>query len=148
MKLIKPIESGLAGALALTLVHEGLKRTSLRAPRMDLLGMSALAKLLNKGRLPIPADKKLFWITMAGDVISNTLYYSLSGAGAKRGRALRGSMLGLAAGIGAVILPKHLGLSNAPSNRTTTTKLFTVGLYVIGAVVTVAVLNSLDRKRS
>jgi len=147
MKLIKSIESGFAGALALTLVHEGLKRTTHRAPRMDLLGMNALAKLLNKGRLPVPGTGKLFWLTMAGDVISNTLYYSLSGAGSRRGQALRGSMLGLAAGIGAVILPKHLGLSNAPSNRTTATKVFTVGLYFLGAVVTVAVLKSLDRRR-
>ncbi|MEJ7911724.1 MAG: hypothetical protein WKF70_01120, partial [Chitinophagaceae bacterium] len=140
-------ECGLAGAVVLTLVHEGLKRTTKLAPRMDLLGMNALAKLLNKGRFPVPGNGRLFWLTMAGDILSNTLYYSLSGAGSPRGRSLRGSMLGLAAGIGAVILPKHLGLPNAPSNRTTTTKVFTIGLYLLGAVVTVAVLKSLDKKR-
>jgi hypothetical protein len=146
MKLLNSLGSGMAGAVALTLVHEGLRRSTPVAPRMDLLGMTALAKLLNKGRLPVPGNTKLFWLTMAGDVLSNTLYYSLSGVGAKKGRTLRGAVLGLAAGIGAVVLPKYIGLPNSPSDRTTTTKLLTTGLYFLGGVVTLLVLKKLDKR--
>lgn len=137
---------GLAGAAVLTLVHETVRRTVPKAPRMDLLGMQALAIGLRKLKLDLPGPKRLFYYTMAGDLVSNALYYSLGGVN-NRHIVLRSTLLGLAAGIGAVLLPGELGLSKAPSSRTTATKLMTVGLYLAGGLVGGLVQRALQRKR-
>ncbi len=145
MTTTSSLSSGVAGACALTLVHEVLQRSNPEAPRMDLLGMNALAKLLHKVDLPVPKRDKLYALTMAGDLVSNALYYSLAGIGAKNGVLLRGTILGLAAGIGAVVLPKHLGLNNAPSNRTSGTKIMTVGIYLFGGLIAAGLMRLRDR---
>jgi H+/Cl- antiporter ClcA len=82
---------------------------------------------------------------MAGDLISNTLYYSLAGLGNKKNLLLRGSLLGALAGIGAVLLPRPLGLNETYSNRTTKTKFMTVGLYLFGGIVAAEVIHLLKR---
>lgn len=135
MKLLSAIAGGFAGAAALTLLHESVRRLNRDAPRMDLLGMEALSKTLQSIKVPVPDDDNLFKITMAGDIITNSLYYSLAAVGDEKKVILRGILLGLAAGFGAVYLPKPLGLNEATANRTTETKLITVGLYVAGGIV-------------
>ncbi len=145
-KKLLALESGLAGASVLTLIHETLRRINPNAPRMDLLGMNALAKGLRSLNENVPNKSKLFLLTMAGDIIGNSLYYSLTGLGAKKNIWLKGSLLGLGAGLGAVLLPKPLGLIVAPSNRTTQTKLMTIALYTVGGIVTAAVAHLADRK--
>ncbi len=147
MKVAQSIQSGLAGAAALTIAHEVIRKTILDAPRMDRLGMTALSKLLRAGGSDVPRQKPLFFATMAGDLLANTLYYSLTGVGEKGNHLLKGAVLGLSAGIGAVVLPKHLDLPSWPSNRTTTTKLLTVGLYFLGGIVAASVLNSIEKRR-
>jgi hypothetical protein len=135
MRLLSAIGGGFAGAAFLTLIHETLRRVTPEAPRMDRLGMEAISKSLEAVNVEVPAENELFTITMAGDIISNSLYYSLAAIGDKEKVILRGTMLGLAAGIGAVYLPKPLGLDESPSNRTAETKLMTVGLYLLGGAV-------------
>ena len=135
MKLSSALGGGIAGAVTLTLLHETVRRHNPDAPRMDLLGMEAVAKALNGAEVKVPEKGKLFKITMAGDILSNSIYYSLAGVGNAHQAILRGIFLGLAAGIGAVYLPKPLGLAQAPSNRTLQTKLMTVTLYSAGGAV-------------
>jgi len=135
MKLSSAIGGGFAGAAALTLLHESLRRLNTDAPRMDLLGMEAISKSLESVNADVPDKDNLFTITMAGDIITNSLYYSLAAIGDERKVILRGALLGLAAGFSAVYLPKPLGLNEAPSNRTSETKLMTVGLYLLGGLV-------------
>jgi hypothetical protein len=147
MKIVKSLESGLGGALALTVVHELLRKNVASAPRMDLLGMTTLSKILKKNDSSVPDRAKLIALTMAGDIIANALYYSLSGAGKKKGSFLRGSMLGLAAGIGAVVLPKYIGLPVAPASRTNKTKVMTVGLYLLGGLVSAGLLGLLQKDK-
>ncbi len=147
MKVQTSLQSGLAGAVALTLLHELLRHTIATAPRMDRLGMNAIAKALKKGGMNVPQTNHLFWITMAGDIAGNALYYSLAGVGKKRGTLVRGAVLGLSAGIGAVVLPKHLGLDDAPSNRTRATKAMTVALYLFGGMVAAGTLLMACKKR-
>jgi hypothetical protein len=148
MHAIKALEGGLAGAGALTLIHETVRRVVPTAPRMDLLGMQAIAKIVRSyGKNP-PNEKNLFYITMAGDVVSNALYYSLAGAGNKENRIWKGALLGLAAGIGAVTLPKPMGLNPAHSNRTVTTQIMTVAWYTIGGVVSALVMKALEQKET
>lgn len=135
MKLLSAIGGGLIGAATLTLLHETIRRINRNAPRMDRLGMEAIGKTLVAVKLPVPEEDNLFRITMAGDIISNSLYYSVAAIGDEEKIVLRGILLGLAAGLGAVYLPKPMGLSEKPSSRTLETKLMTVGLYLTGGLV-------------
>src|SRR4051794_40630619 len=129
MRLTSAIGGGIAGALVLTAIHETVRRLVDTAPRMDRLGMEALKHTLEEAGAKIPDEETLFKLTMAGDIISNSVYYSLVGIGKKQQAVLRGTLAGLAAGIGAVYLPGPLGLSEGPSNRTHQTQLMTVALY-------------------
>lgn len=132
MKVLEALAGGLAGACILTLTHESLRRVVPEAPRMDVLGMRAIAKIMEKAGATPPDDKTLHDWAMVGDVISNGLYYSLAGAG--KSAWMRGTLLGALAGIGAITLPGPLGLGEAPSERTTETKAMAVGLYLLGGI--------------
>lgn len=135
MQFPNALLSGLAGAVALNALHESAKRIVPNAPRVDLLGEQALAKLLkNFGQTP-PSGDRLYLATLAGDLLSNAVYYSAVGASSPGNAVRSGALLGLAAGAGAVGLPGPLGLSEAPTSRSTTTSLLTVGWYVVGGVV-------------
>ena len=147
MKLSSAIGGGIAGAITLTLIHETIRRPVTNAPRMDLLGMEAIAKTLDSFDAEVPEEDKLFKITMAGDIISNSLYYSLTGIGKGEQAILRGALLGLAAGVGAVYLPEPLGLNAAPAGRTLQTKIMTFALYTIGGVVTGFIGQLIENKR-
>jgi len=144
MKSLYAIAGGLAGACALTALHQIVKEKNADAPRMDLLGMESLTKMLQKFDADIPNNKKLYYATMAGDVISNALFYSLAGVGKKKVMQ-KGAALGLAAGVGAVFLPKPLGLNQQHSNRTPQTQAMAIGYYLGGGLVSSAVMLLLNR---
>lgn len=147
MKSLLSLAGGFAGAGVLTLLHEILRKKDPDAPRMDLLGMDALSKLIKMAGGEPPEKQRLFGITMAGDMASNAMYYSMAGTGDEKKVWERGLLLGLAAGAGAVFLPKPLGLNEEPSNRTLETKLMTVALYTTGGLVTAAVISLLKNKK-
>ncbi len=147
MKLISSIGGGLAGACALTLLHEIVKRMDKDAPRMDLLGMQAVKKGIKSTDQSVPDDKHLYEIAIIGDIISNTIYYSLGVAGKRKYIWPKGALSGLTAGLGAVFLPKSLGLNPAYSARTLKTKVFTTGLYLIGGLVASAVAKKIEGKK-
>lgn len=135
MKLSSAVAGGIAGATVLTLLHEAIRRVDKDAPRMDLLGIEAITKLFESVDAYVPQRDKLFKMTMAGDLISNSLYYSLAGLGSKKQAIERAAILGIVAGLGAVYLPRPLGLNPAPAARTEHTKILTVALYTIGGIV-------------
>lgn len=146
MKLLPSLTAGLAGAVVLTAIHETVRHLRPEdAPRMDVLGMRGLRKMLGTADLPQPDNDTLFNLTMAGDIISNALYYSLVGSG--RHSLRRGLLLGVAAGVGGVLLPGPLGLGEAPSNRTPQTQAMTVAWYTIGGLVAGAVGQALRKAR-
>lgn len=147
MKPINALGGGLAGAAAVTLIHETVKRIVPESPRLDVLGMNAISKGMHAAGLKRPAQKALFNWALAGDLISNSIYYSLAGIVQEKNPWARSTALGLAAGIAAVALPERIGLNDKYSNKSTSTKLMTIGLYVAGALVTTAVLKLLDRKK-
>ncbi|MDB5234661.1 MAG: hypothetical protein JWR44_1654 [Hymenobacter sp.] len=141
----RALVAGFAGAVALTVLHETVRRLRpADAPRMDVLGMRGLRKLLGKADVPQPDEDTLFNLTMAGDVLSNGLYYSLVGSG--RHVLGRGLLLGVAAGVGGVLLPGPLGLGEAPSNRTPQTQAMTVAWYTVGGLVASAVARALRNR--
>ena len=137
--------AGLAGACTVTLIHETMRRLDPDAPRMDILGERAIAKIMEAAGTQPPAEEDLFKLTLAGDIVSNAAYYSLTGSG--KNAWWRGSLLGLAAGVGGITLPGPLGLGNGPSNRTTKTKVMTVAWYLLGGLATAAVARALNGKR-
>jgi hypothetical protein len=147
MNATTAIAGGLAGAASITLLHESLKRIVPEAPRMDRLGMQAISKGLKKAGKKVPDSDTLFTAAMIGDLLSNAIYYSTAAIGKEENVWKRSAALGLAAGLGAVLLPKPLGLNEKHSNRTIATQLMTVGLYVTGAVVTTAVMQLLKKKK-
>lgn len=135
MRAWKALESGFVGAGALTLVHETARRLVPEAPRMDVLGMRAIERVMQGINLEPPKRNTLHRVTLAGDIVSNGLYYSLVGIGGRQGVWVRGMLLGLAAGIGALVLPGPLGLGTAPSKRMKATRAMTVAWYTAGALV-------------
>jgi len=133
---------GLAGAAALTLLNEAAKKINTDAPRLDLLGQNALAKLVKGNDLFSSAAKQVF--PLAGDLISNSLFFGMARGDNKANTIMRGAVLGLSAGVGAVTLPESLGLEQKFTNRTTQTKWMTIGWYVVGGLVAAAVINAID----
>lgn len=142
MSKIKNLAAGLAGAAALNILHEGLKKTSPDMPRVDLLGEEALQKTIRYFGGKIEDDKTLYQATLASDVIGNMLYYSLIGGNPKF-LWQKVAVIGLSAGIGAVTLPQPMGLDPEPVAKNNQVKLLTVGYYLAGAVVTGLVLKLL-----
>jgi hypothetical protein len=143
-KILRTLGSGLAGACALTLIHQTAKRVTEKAPRADVLGMRAIAKGMRRVNLEPPPDDRLFWWTLAGDLAANSLYYSLVGAGQRPW--LRGGLLGLGAGLGAVALPGPLDLGRRPTGRTAATQVMTVAWYLTGGLVAAAASRLFARR--
>lgn len=135
---IKAMAGGFAGACVLTIMHESLRQVVPNAPRMDVLGMRSISKIMHKvGEEPPQDEHELHNWSLVGDVVSNSLYYSLAGTG--KNAWWRGAALGAAAGAGALLLPGPLGLGEEPSNKTTKTQAMTVAYYLLGGLVAAAV---------
>lgn len=142
-RLLRSLSSGVLGSLALTALHETLRRTASHPPRMDVIGMRALAATIRAlGGRP-PQRKTLFYETLAGDLVSNALYYALITPGRGGRTWTRGLALGAAAGVGAVVLPPLLGLGRPPRGRAPETPAMTVALYTVGGLVATAAARAL-----
>ena len=142
---LRSLASGAVGALALTALNEGARRRVSHAPRMDVIGMRALSAVLRGvGRRP-PRGRNLFRGTLAGDLVSNSIYYALVGAGSRHTRLSRGILLGAAAGLGAALLPPLLGLGHPPGEKRPETPLMTVAWYTAGGVAAALAGRLLDR---
>ena len=133
---------GLAGACALTLINQGVAKVDKDAPRLDLLGMNAVAKFV-KPKLPIANN--LFPLAVGGDLISNSLYYAMAKGETHKSTYLRGALLGLGAGVGAITIPQKLGMASGAVSRKPSTKLMTVAWYIIGGLVAAAAINLLHK---
>lgn len=144
MSVMKAIAAGVAGAVTMTALHQGLRGVTRDAPRLDILGMRSLAKSARAfgGEPP----RELYNVTLASDVASNGLYFGLAGLFGADDALTAGALLGLAAGAGALLLPGPLGLGEAPTNRTPATQALTVGLYGAGGLVAGAVYRMLENK--
>ena len=134
MTKLQALGSGLVGACALTLLHESARRFIPGAPRMDVMGMRAIAKSLRKMEQTPPPDDELFTASLLGDVVSNSLYYSFAAADDPKQAWLRGAGLGLAAGLGAAFLPPRIGLGHQPGERPPATQMMTIAWYLAGGL--------------
>lgn len=148
MRKLNTLFAGLGGAIALNILHESLKKKDRDMPRVDLLGEEVLEKSLDYFDAKIKDEDILYKTTLAGDIISNALYYSAIGAGDAKYIWPRAVAIGLAGGIGAITLPEPLGLDDEPVTRTNKTKALTIGYYVFGALVTGCIVQALRKKET
>jgi hypothetical protein len=144
-KLVSSVIGGIAGAVALNLLHQAVKQFDHDAPRVDLVGEETLTKGMEAMGLTPPTGNALFVATLTGDILSNAFYYSTIGFGRKKYLLLRGTAIGAAAGLGALKLTGPFGLSDAPVTRTAKTKLLTVAWYTFGGLVAAAVIKRIRR---
>lgn len=122
---------GVAGALALTAVHEVGRRLLTRAPRMDEVAMRGLRRVL-PGRQRDP--RRLHQLALGGDLISNAVYYSAIAAPTPKETWTRAVVLGTAAGVGALLLPERLGLGAPQNSEHRANQVMTIGWYLAGAL--------------
>ena len=148
MKVSAGLTGGLAGTLTVASIHEALKRITPDAPRMDILDMELIRKGLKSMNKEVPGEEELRRWAVGGELFCDTAYYGLVAMGGKKGVWFRGALLGLVAGVTAVILPKPLGLPEEPSNKTLGTQLMTIGLYLMGGLVAAAITKLVDNAQS
>ena len=148
MKTQHMLISGAIGAASLNLIHESARRIIPHAPRVDVLGMRALAMSMRAADQTPPPRDQLYWLTLIGDLISNSLYYSLVGVGKREHIWRRGVLLGAAAGLGSVILPRPMGLGRQPNKSTPATQIMTFLWYFIGGLAASAVAQAFAESSS
>lgn len=145
-RLLESLIAGAAGAAALTAVHQAARAVTDQAPRMDVLGKRALRGMARQAGAPISGSRDLERETLTGDLIANTAYYALIGAGRAEHVVLRGLALGLLAGVGALLLPRPMGLGDPPNAHNPATQVMTVAWYVIGGITAAGVLGGLTSR--
>jgi hypothetical protein len=143
MKNFRMLASGVAGAAALTAVHQAVKENVPDAPRMDVLGMRSIEKICEKFGIEAPQGSALFSSALVGDIISNSIYYSPVGMSKGTAAFGKGISLGLMAGLGALKLPQMMGLGSEPATKTPRTMALTVGMYVVGGLAAAAIASIL-----
>lgn len=148
MNNLRMVASGVAGAAALTAVHQAIKETVPDAPRMDVLGMRSIEGLCEKIGIDPPKGVALYNSALVGDIISNSIYYSAVGTSSGTAAFGKGVSLGLMAGLSALKLPQMLGLGSEPSTKTPRTMALTVGMYVAGGLAAAAVACLLPSRDS
>ena len=148
MKLVSSIAGGFAGACVVTLLNQIIKKFDKGAPRIDLLGQEVAAEMHEAVGSDVPAKSQLYKEALAGDLLSNTIYFSIAGANNKQ-TEVQGGIQGVFAGLSAVYAP---GLSNAlnakHTGETDKKKILTMAYYFIGGVVAAKVMKFVDEKLS
>lgn len=142
MKLSSAV-GGLAGAAALSLIDQGMHNIDKQAPALDLLSRNAVARIA-KPRLPVL--KSGFPLALGGALVSNSLYFAMAKGNTTSQTLLRGALLGLGAGVGAVVIPQRLATSNSAPVNPPMKKILTVAWYVIGGLVAAATINLLESR--
>ncbi|CAN5733657.1 hypothetical protein BH24ACI4_BH24ACI4_08640 [soil metagenome] len=139
--LASSLTAGLCGAAALTAIHQLATRVTDNAPRMDVLGERAISRGLEAAGEGVPPQPVLHRWALVGDLLANSAYYSLVAAGDPAHYWRRGAALGLAAGAGALVLPRPMGLGDPPKSDSFANKIMTVSWYLLGGLVAAAVAS-------
>ncbi|WP_435015516.1 hypothetical protein TA3x_003056 [Tundrisphaera sp. TA3] len=144
---IDALASGLAGAVALTAIHEVARRVVPDPPRMDVLGRRGLRRVMRAAGLTPPSEPEAQGIALVGDLATNGLAYSLVGLGPAGSAPARGAAIGAALGVGALVLPPVLGLGPSPSDLKPRTAWMTFAWYFAGGLVAGGVYRGLRAPR-
>jgi hypothetical protein len=143
----RAVLAGSAGAAALTTLHEGIRKLTPGAPRMDIVAMRGIARLLTRLDMRIPSNRVLHRIALVGDLLSNSAFYAAVGVGRASRAPLRGLVIGALAGLGALVLPRRMGLGDPPHSAEQPNRVMTVGWYAVGGLVAGVVHRFLATRR-
>ena len=133
------VAAGLAGAVAVTGIHEAARQVIPHAPRIDEIGSRANDRLCDLLGLPRPGPGLRYAGAIASDISSNGLLYAFVPGKTRAATLRRGLVMGLICGGSALLLPGPLGLGKQPGQRTPWTQLMTVLLYLLGGAAAAAV---------
>jgi hypothetical protein len=111
---------------------------------MDLVGVRALRRWFGAGG-GRPAGPELLQMALAGDLVANTLYYAAVDAPTEGETWRRAAVLGVAAGVGALVLPQPMGLGHPPHSDRVENQAMTVAWYVMGALAAAVAANAARR---
>lgn len=140
---VRALGAGAVGAVTLTTIHQLARKVTSDAPRMDVVGGRAIEQgMLAAGGEP-PQGRRLERWALAGDLLANSAYYSLVACGREPHVWRRATTLGLAAGAGALVLPRRLGLGDPPRSGSVANQVMTVAWYLIGAMAAAAASRAL-----
>jgi hypothetical protein len=128
VSILRPLGNGLIGAGILTLAHLFLKHIAANPPKMDVLGKHGMEKLLGTAGISITQDQ-LFNVTLIGDFLTNTIYFSQVRDKTGLLALARGFTCGCIAGAGAVALSAKSGMDGDVSHKTMRTTVVTISLY-------------------
>lgn len=134
----KALLSGFIGACTVSLINESVRQFVKDAPRLDVLGKRAVGIPMMESGMQPPRGKDLYWYTLGGDLLLNGLYFSLVGIKGAEKAFQTGTGLGMAAGVGAVVLPGKMGLGDEMTARTSQTEIMTVAWYLAGGLAAAA----------
>lgn len=146
MKLVSSILGGLAGAIAVTLLHELIRKNFDEAPRLDKLGEESAAKLIELSGNSAPPEKQLYKPALTADILSNAFYYGFATSRGKR-PIISGLIAGATAGMGAVKLPGKMGLNPDHTAGSPEKKAITIGLYTVGGLLAAVIAKAFSRSR-
>ena len=139
------LASGAVGALTLTAIHEGVRRRLTNAPRMDLVAMRGLRRIAPALREPNLRTTELHRLALAGDLVSNSIYYAAVPAPTAGATWARAIALGVAAGAGALLLPEPAGLGAPPHSDTRANQIMTIAWYLAGGLAAAAAATLMRR---
>lgn len=137
----KRLVAGFGGAIALNILHSIVKNNFNDTPDFKVVGEEAIDKSLEKANLRISDQEKLYNATVAGDIVGNTLYYTFT-------PFKLNTLVGALGGLGAMALPKQIGVDNKPIAGNDRKKMITMGYYVFGALVAGGIYNLLTKKKT
>jgi hypothetical protein len=126
----RSLVSGAAGALALTAIHDFARRRVYYAPRMDVVAMRGLERTLPGN---YHHSRRLHRLALAGDLVANSLYYSVVPGATTPATWMRAAVLGTVAGVGALVLPERMGLGEPPYSGYRMNQVMTIAWYLAGA---------------
>ena len=135
--------AGSVGATVLTTLHQVARGMTDDAPRMDVVGRRAIERGIKAAGRPMPSRCAVQRMALAGDLVCNSAYYSLIPCGREPRVWRRALGLGLAAGVGALLLPRRLGLGDPPRSDRPANQAMTIAWYLLGALATAAAARPL-----
>lgn len=141
MNILNLIATGFAGSSALTGLHQILRNME-GAPRVDLLGKQAIEKALGDDKANF-SDKSLYWSSIAGDILSNSAFYSII-ARAKN-PVFTGAIVGAVIGVMTLVSPNILNLDKDLVKSSDTKKYITIGYYIFGGIVAGLMASTIKR---
>jgi hypothetical protein len=110
---------------------------------MDLVGMRAVRRMAPRFREPRVSSRTLHRVTLAGDLVCNSIYYAAIPGRTAAATWTRAAALGVAAGLGALLLPEPMGLGPPPHSDRRSNQMMTLAWYAAGAAATAAAATAM-----